>query len=188
MTGEAHLAAFTVLVGHVGDQAFVEFLSGIVADHFEGLNQCRNFNQTSDIAAGTHVEIHLWNLHAQNFVEVLLQPGALLDDIGGPLVQRDDHVDPLIEADILHSKHFGDIDDANATALHVATIQFRTGSNQLAFVHEADVGEVVRHQRVAPFDQREGALALPDATVAAQLDAVRASFGGKLDSEKEFEF
>ncbi|MDA1229224.1 MAG: hypothetical protein O2856_00490 [Planctomycetota bacterium] len=28
----------------------------------------------------------------------------------------------------------------------------------------------------------------PDATVAAQLDAVRASFGGKLDSEKEFEF
>lgn len=28
----------------------------------------------------------------------------------------------------------------------------------------------------------------PDATVAAQLDAVRALFGGKLDSEKEFEF
>lgn len=28
----------------------------------------------------------------------------------------------------------------------------------------------------------------PDATVAAQLDAVRASFGGKVDSEQEFEF
>ena len=28
----------------------------------------------------------------------------------------------------------------------------------------------------------------PDATVAAQLNAVRASFGGKLDDEKEYEF
>ena len=28
----------------------------------------------------------------------------------------------------------------------------------------------------------------PDVTVAAQLDAVRASFGGKADDEKDYEF
>jgi hypothetical protein len=28
----------------------------------------------------------------------------------------------------------------------------------------------------------------PDATVAAQMDAVRASIGGQADSEKEYEF
>lgn len=64
-----------------------------------------------------------------------------------------------------------DVDDADATALHVTAVQVLGGALQFAVADERHDDVVVGDERVAALDQRQGAFALADAGGAAEQHA-----------------
>jgi len=156
---------------HVGDEAVVEILRRVVAHDLEGLDHGGDLDQPGDVAALADVEFHVGDLDAEDVVVVLLEAGAFLGDVGGPFAEGDDEVDALAGADALDAEHLGDVEDADAAALHVAAVEVAGGGAEFALVEEADAGEVVGDEGMAAGDEGEGTLGFADAGVAADHDA-----------------
>src|SRR5258708_31810518 len=113
---------------------------------------------------------------------ILWRRGARVDAFRVSVAQGDDEVDALLEPDALYDEHVGDVDDADAAALHVAAVEGAGAGGELALVEQLDDGEVVGDERVAALDEGEGALGLADAAVAADhhADALDVEGGGVL--------
>ena len=106
-------------------------------------------------------------LDAEDFIVVLFEPRAFLGGVGRPLAQADDHVDALLQADALDAEHLGDVDDADAAALHIAAGERTAAGHELALIEQLDHGDVVGHEAVAALDEGQGALGFAHPAVAA---------------------
>ena len=170
------------LRGHVGDEAFVERVRRVVAHAAEGLHHGGDLDQAGHVAAGADEELEVRDLEAEDFVEVFLQAGAFLDDLGSPLAQGHDEVEAFVQAHGVDAEHIGDVDDADAATLHVAAVQGAGGGEQVALVDQFHHREVVGYEGVAALDQGEGALRFSGAGLAAQHHAHAADIeGGGMD-------
>src|SRR6185437_451540 len=157
--------------GHFGDEAIVQFFGGVVAGHFQ-LGLVRgDFDEARQIAAGPNGNRDVRDVHAKDFDVFLFHadPVHVRDFV--PSFQGDDEVDAFFAADAFDAEHGGDVDDADAAHFHVVARQLGAGADDFAAIHERDFGDVVGHQTVAAFNQREDAFAFADAAFAADDDA-----------------
>src|SRR6267154_6865075 len=66
------------------------------------------------------------------------------------------------------AEHCRDIDNANASNLHVVAGNLRAGADNLPAIHQSDFGDIISDQAITSFDQRQHALTLPDTALAPQ--------------------
>lgn len=153
------------LFRHVGDELLVKFASGVVAHFFQSLAEGRHFDETGHIAAGADGELNKGNFQPEGLVIMLLETRSFLFHPGGPFLEIDDEIDPFLHSNTPDSEHFGDIDDADAAALHVSAIEFGASTDEFLLVDKGNVGEIVGYEAVVALDEGESALALPDAAL-----------------------
>ena len=153
------------------DQALAELAGGVVAHPAEGLDHRRDLGEAGHVAPRTDGQRHVGHLAAEDLVGLDVEAGALLVHPGLPEAEGQDEVDALLATDGADAEDGGDVDDADAAALHVAAVELLGGAHELAVGHEGDAHVVVGHEGVAALDEGEGALALADAGGAAQEDA-----------------
>src|SRR5690606_2816373 len=69
--------ALRLLGGHVRDEAFVELARGIVSHALERLNEGGDFDQPAEVTAGADWKFDQRHPHAEDFVVILFEAGAL---------------------------------------------------------------------------------------------------------------
>ena len=111
------------LRAHETDEAIIKGLGGIVAHLFEGEGERGDFDEAGDIATGAHEKFDVRQAHAEDFIVIFFQAGALFNRLRGPLSQGDHHVDAFLQADAFDAEHFADVDDADPPALHVTAVE-----------------------------------------------------------------
>src|SRR5664279_3418108 len=114
--------------------------------------------QRSVLNGGAHIQLDVGHFDPENLVVIFLESGALLHRVRRPRPQAHDHVDAFFEPDALDAEHLGNVDDADAAALHVAPRDRPAAGHQLAFIEQLDDRDIVGDQTVAAFDQGERAL------------------------------
>ena len=77
----------------------------------------------------------------------------------------------LFLADGFDPKHGSDVDDTDAAHFHVVAGDLGAGAHDFPAIHQRDLRHIIGHETVAAFDQRQHALALADAALAANDDA-----------------
>ena len=142
-----------------------------MAHLFEGEGEGGDFDEAGDVAARAHEKFDVRQAHAEDFIVIFFQAGALLNRLRGPLPQGDDHIDAFLHTDAFDAEHFANVDDADPSTLHVTAVEWAGRRHEFAFVEEFGDGEIIGHERMAPFDEGEGALGFADAGIAAEHHA-----------------
>ena len=94
-----------------------------MSDGLEGLDHGGDFDEARHVAAWTDRKDDVGNFHPEDLVEIGFEAGAFLIDAWLPLLESDDEVDVLFEANGADTKELGDIDDTDTAALHVAAVE-----------------------------------------------------------------
>ena len=132
----------------------------------------RHLHDTGQVPSGTDGHLQRGHEDAHDLLKVLLLAHAVIGLALLPLPQVDDQVDLFRGLDGAGAEDAADIDDADAPQLHKITDQFGRGTHQRLVGHPLDVHSVIGHQPVSALEQLHSGLALANAAVAFQQDAL----------------
>ena len=152
---------------HFGDQPFVEFTGRIVAGGLQLGLKGGHFDEPGQVSSRPNGDGDEGNFDAEDFHIFFVHPQSV--DVLGffPRLEVDDEVGLFLVTDASDAKHRGDVDDADAAHFHVVAGVFDAGSHDVVVVNERDFGDVVGHQAVASFNERQNAFGFANAAFSA---------------------
>ena len=147
-------------------------MRGVVAHLLLAVVHRRDLDDDREISAGLDRDRHHRHADAEDLGVFAVDAHAVVDLRRIPDLEVDAHVDLFGELDGAHAEDAAGIDDADAAQLdEVADVLRRLADERFAR-DAADLHGVVRNQPVAALDQLDRRLALADAAVADQQDAL----------------
>ena len=126
----------------------------------------RHLDEDREVAPGRHRHVDERHLHAEQLVDVLVEPEAVVLARRIPALELDDELHALRRPRRRDAEQIADVDHAEAAHLHVVARQLRAGADHLGLAAPPHLHRVVGDQPMAAHDQIERALALADAAVA----------------------
>ena len=149
-----------------------EGLGGVVAHLLLAVVHRGQLHDDGEVAPGADRDRHLRQGHAEDGGRLAGQAEAVVGLALLPALHLHDEVDLRLGLDGAHAVEVADVDDADAAHLHVIADHLRRGAHQGVAVDAPDLHGVVGDQPVAALDELQRGLALADAAVAHQEQAL----------------
>src|SRR5215510_15981018 len=156
----SEILANALLVLHPADEPFVAGCGHIHTGVPEQEHHRDHFRDDSDVLPRVERDDHLGNRHLENRGLQLSEPGPVGVLGRLPVLELDDHFDPLLLAHRPDSEERRDIDEPYAADLHVVAGQLMTLADQDIAAPASHLYHVVSHKPVSPLYQIEHAFTL----------------------------
>src|SRR5262245_22866941 len=148
----------------------LELLRRVVAAQLHQVMARGDLDEHREVASRSNRNRDERQRRPQNVLRALVDPQPLVGVPFLPGVQTDDQLHELALAYGRDAEQLLDVDDPQPADLHVVARQIHPGADEVV-ADLADLHQVVRDEPVAPHDEVESALALPDAAVTEQEHA-----------------
>src|SRR5712691_4708971 len=125
-----------------------------------------DFDENRHAPAGRDGHANERDFQAEDFVELIVEPQALVFATRLPALELYDQLDALRQAGRRDPEQVLDVDHAEAPQFHVIARQLGTGADQNGFGAAATLHRIVAHEPVRAHNQVQRALALADAALA----------------------
>ena len=149
-----------------------EFHRGVVAHALLAVIHGGDLKDHGKVPSGGDRDCDGRDLHVENLGVLRLHAEAVIGFAVAPRDHVDDEVDVGAFLDRAHAEQLRDVDDADAAQLDIMLEYRRRGADQLMRRDLFDLNGVVGDQAVAALDELDGRLALADAAVAVDEDAL----------------
>src|SRR5688500_7930075 len=154
------------LATHLRDQSIVEPFRRIDAAVAQQQVERDHLGEHGDVLARVERHADLRDLDLEDRGALEVEPRALDDRLGIPLLELDDDLDPLLLAHRLDAEDPRHVDEPDAADLHVVALQLVAAGDEdvvSAALHDHDV---VGDETMAALDEVEHALGLADPALA----------------------
>src|SRR4026209_840250 len=127
-----------------------------------------DFGDHGDVLARVGIDGDLRQLDIEYGGGLDVEPGTLDDRVLVPFLELNHYLDALLLPDGPDAKYSGNVDQYDATDLHVVALHLVPACDQHIVAAHAGDDQIVRDEAVAPLDEIQHALRLADTALAGE--------------------
>src|SRR2546423_2087666 len=156
---------------HAPYQSIVEYFRGVDAGVEQQMIQRDYLGDHRDVLSGVEEYRDLRQLDFQYCRRFNIETSALDDRVLIPFFQLHDDLDPFLLPDRADPKNGRNVDQTDATDLHVVALHLVAAANEHIVSALARNHEIVGNEAVATLDEIQHALGFTDSTHASEEEA-----------------